>query len=143
MRSLGDEGMAEDVVQEAFVRAWRAAARFDPALGSLRSWLFAILRNVIIDQTRARAARPARGQASLEPVADDEIDAVILTWQVEEGLRRLTKEHRTAIVETYYRARPAAEVAASLGVPEGTVRSRLYYGLRALGLALEELGWEA
>lgn len=58
-------------------------------------------------------------------------------------MRRLTEDHRTAIVETYYWARPAAEVAAGLGVPEGTVRSRLYYGLKALRLALEELGWEA
>lgn len=134
--------MAEDVVQETYIRAWRAAARFDPALGSLRGWLFAILRNVIIDQSRARAARPPLGQATQEVVADDEIDAVIVAWQVEEGLRRLTAEHRSAIVETYYRGRPAAEVAVDLGIPEGTVRSRVYYGLKALRLALDELGWE-
>jgi len=129
------------------VRAWRASARFDPTLGSLRGWLFAILRNVIIDLSRARSARPAFSQSTREAVVDGgtdvEIDAVLLSWQVEEGLRRLTEEHRVAIVETYYRARPAAEVAASLGVAVGTVRSRLYYGLKALRLALEEMGWEA
>ncbi len=132
------------------MRAWRASARFDPTLGSLRGWLFAILRNAIIDQARARAARPALSTAAtstqeavVDGQTDAEIDAVLLSWQVEEGLRRLTEEHRVAIVETYYRARPAAEVAASLGVAVGTVRSRLYYGLKALRLALEEMGWEA
>ncbi len=132
------------------MRAWRASGRFDPTLGSLRGWLFAILRNVIIDQSRARSARPAlsREAASTQEAVvgggtDGEIDAVLLSWQVEEGLRRLTEEHRVAIVETYYRARPAADVAASLGVAVGTVRSRLYYGLKALRLALEEMGWEA
>ena len=132
------------------MRAWRASARFDPTLGSLRGWLFAILRNAIIDQSRARSARPALTQAAastqeavVDGGTDADIDAALLSWQVEEGLRRLTEEHRVAIVETYYRARPAAEVAASLGVPVGTVRSRLYYGLKALRLALEEMGWEA
>jgi RNA polymerase sigma-70 factor (ECF subfamily) len=66
---------------------------------------------------------------------------VITAWQVEEALRRLSPEHARAIVETYYRQRPYAEVAAELGVAEGTLRSRVYYGLRALRLALEELGW--
>src|SRR6266446_152945 len=60
VRSLGDRGLAEEAVQETFVRAWRAADRFDDALGSLRTWLFAIVRNVVIDLSRARAVRPAR-----------------------------------------------------------------------------------
>src|SRR2546429_9895101 len=58
VRSLGDRGLAEEAVQETFLRAWRAGDRFDPELGSLRTWLFAILRNVVIDLGRARAARP-------------------------------------------------------------------------------------
>lgn len=145
LRSVGEQAGAEDAVQETFLRAWRASARFDPTLGSLRGWLFAILRNVIIDQSRARSARPALSAeaATKEAVVDGEIDAVLLSWQVEEGLRRLSEEHRVAIVETYYRARPAAEVATELGVAVGTVRSRIYYGLKALRLALDEMGWEA
>src|ERR1051326_1560789 len=58
LRSLGDRGLAEEAVQETFVRAWRAADRFDDELGSLRTWLFAIVRNVVIDLSRARAVRP-------------------------------------------------------------------------------------
>ena len=67
----------------------------------------------------------------------------LVAWQVEEGLRRLGEDHRRVLVETYYRGRPYAEVAAELGIPEGTVKSRVYYALRALRLALEEMGWEA
>src|SRR5512141_1177293 len=69
MRSLGDRGLAEEAVQETFVRAWRAADRFDDALGSLRTWLFAIVRNVVIDLSRARAVRP--GLTSAESASDD------------------------------------------------------------------------
>ena len=59
-RSLADDQLAEDAVQETFVRGWRAADRFDERLGSLRTWLFAILRNVVIDLSRAEASRPPR-----------------------------------------------------------------------------------
>ena len=142
LRALGDSGAAEEAVQETFVRAWRAGDRFDPALGSLRTWLFAIARNVVIDLGRARGARP---QLVVEPpdggAIDDPIESVMVAWQVEEALRRISRDHRTAIVETYYRGRPHAEVAAELNIPEGTLRSRIFYGLKALRLALEEMGW--
>ena len=131
LRSLEDPGLAEEAVQDTFLRAWRAADRFDPELGSLRTWLFAILRNVVIDLGRARAARPA--------VAGED---ALLNWQVEEALRRIGDQHRRVLVETYLRGRPYAEVAGELGVPEGTIKSRVYYGLRALRNALEEMGYE-
>jgi RNA polymerase sigma-70 factor, ECF subfamily len=143
-RSLGDRGLAEEAVQETFLRAWRAADRFDPSIAPLRTWLYSIMRNVAIDMTRARAIRPgvAEGEPVLEPGADP-FDRALVSWQVEEALRRLGDEHRRVLVETYYRARPYAEVAVELGIPEGTVKSRVYYALRALRLSLEEMGWEA
>jgi RNA polymerase sigma-70 factor (ECF subfamily) len=141
LRSLGDSGLAEEAVQETFLRAWRAGDRFDPELGSLRTWLFAILRNVVIDLGRARASRPGVAAAGPEP-AHDPLDAALLAWQVEEALRRIGEQHRRVLLETYYRGRPYAEVAAELGVPEGTVKSRVYYGLRALRNALEERGYD-
>src|SRR5947209_2321740 len=58
LRSLGDAGLAEEAVQETFLRAWRAGERYDPQISPLRTWLFAIMRNVVIDLSRARAARP-------------------------------------------------------------------------------------
>ena len=140
-RSLGDSGLAEEAVQETFLRAWRAGDRFDPQIGSLRTWLFAILRNVVIDLGRARAARPSVTAEGAEPSVEP-LDDALIAWQVEEAMRRIGDQHRQILVETYYRGRPYAEVAAELGVPEGTVKSRVYYGLRALRVALEELGYE-
>src|SRR6476469_954354 len=82
-RSLGDTGLAEEAVQETFLRAWRAGRRFDPTIGSLRTWLFAILRNVVIDIGRARAARPVVAEAEAEPSAEP-FERSLLAWQVEE-----------------------------------------------------------
>jgi RNA polymerase sigma-70 factor, ECF subfamily len=141
VRSLGDSGLAEEAVQETFLRAWRAGDRFDPQIGSLRTWLFAILRNVVIDLGRARASRPAVAEGGIEPTVEP-FDEALLAWQVEEAMRRIGDQHRRVLVETYYRGRPYAEVAAELGVPEGTVKSRVYYGLRALRVALEEIGYD-
>ncbi len=152
LRSLGDRGLAEEAVQETFVRAWQAADRFDDTLGSLRTWLFAIVRNVVIDLSRARAVRPALSndrlygeRGDLRRTADrvevDDIDRVLLSWQVEEALSKLSAEHRRVIVDVHYSGRSYHDVAAELGVPVGTVKSRVYYALRAMRLALEELGW--
>lgn len=141
VRSLADAGLAEEAVQETFLRAWRAGERFDPQIGSLRTWLFAILRNVVIDLGRARAARPAVADSKVEPAVEP-FDEALLAWQIEEAMRRIGEQHRRVLVETYYRGRPYAEVAAELGVPEGTVKSRVYYGLRALRVVLEEMGYE-
>ena len=141
VRSLGDAGLAEEAVQETFLRAWRAGERFDPEIGSLRTWLFAILRNVVIDLGRARASRPGLADGGIEPSVEP-FDQALLSWQIEEAMRRIGEQHRQVLVETYYRGRPYAEVAEELGVPEGTVKSRVYYGLRALRVVLEEMGYE-
>lgn len=141
MRSLGDAGLAEEAVQETFLRAWRAGERFDPKIGSLRTWLFAILRNVVIDLGRARAVRPRVADGGVEPSVEP-LDDALIAWQVEEAMRRIGEDHRRVLVETHYRGRPYAEVAEELGVPEGTVKSRVYYGLRALRVVLEEMGYE-
>src|SRR5204863_4560660 len=141
LRSLEDPGLAEEAVQDTFLRAWRAADRFDPEIGSLRTWLFAILRNVVIDLGRARSARAEVLDEAPEG-SDEPLEQALLAWQVEEALRRIGTAHRQVIVETHFRGRPYAELAAELGVPEGTIKSRVYYGLRALRNALEELGYE-
>lgn len=153
-RSLGDAGLAEEAVQEAFVRAWRASASYDPARASQRTWLFAILRNVVIDLARARRSRPALAPddgvragapGSTDPagldVAEDGIDRMLTLWQVEAALAELADDHRKVLVEVHWRGRPYADVAEELGIPEGTVKSRVYYGLRAMRGALEAQGW--
>src|SRR5919109_3996330 len=100
LRSLGDRGLAEEAVQETFLRAWRAGSRYDPQLGSLRTWLFAILRNVVIDLRRGRAARPTPG-GELPERGHEPLEDMLLNWQVEEALRRIGEQHRHVLVETY------------------------------------------
>ena len=106
-------GSAQDAVpgavQETFLRAWRAGERFDPEIGSLRTWLFAILRNVVIDFGRARASRPGVATGGLEPSVDP-LDHALLAWQVEEALRLIGSDHRRVILETYFRGRPHVHV---------------------------------
>jgi len=149
LRHLGDRGAAQDVVQEVFLRAWRSAGSFDPALASLRTWLFAIARNLLVDEARRGAVRPwqrdltdGTGHEGADPPGPGLDERLVDAWVVEEALRRIGAEHRTAIVETHLRGRPHAEVAAELGVPVGTLRSRVFYGLKALRLAMEEMGVE-
>ena len=147
LRQLGDGGAAQDVVQEVFLRAWRAADSYDPQLATLRTWLFAIARNVVIDEARRFAVRPWQRDLTdgsdlpAQPGAAEQ-DALVDGWVVEEALRRIGEDHRTAIVQTHLRGRPHAEVAAELGIPVGTLRSRVFYGLKALRLAMEEMGVE-
>jgi RNA polymerase sigma-70 factor (ECF subfamily) len=142
-RALNDDGLAEEAVQETFLRAWRAADRYDPKRSSLRTWMFAIARNVTIDLARARSVRPERTGQEVEHTqeAKDTPEESLRAWEMEEALRHIGPHHRHAIVETYYRDRPCAEVAAEAGVPVGTMRSRLYYGLKALRLVLEKRQW--
>ncbi|ADB32970.1 RNA polymerase, sigma-24 subunit, ECF subfamily [Kribbella flavida DSM 17836] len=147
LRQLDDEGAARDVVQETFLRAWRAADRYDPSLASLRVWLFAITRNVVIDETRRRSLRPVSPQplevlTALGPSTAGDDDRTVTGWLIEEALQRIRPEARSALVETYLRGRPYADVAAEQGVPVGTLRSRVFYGLKALRLAMDEMGVE-
>ena len=72
----------------------------------------------------------------------DDIDVAMVGWQVEEALKRLKPEHRHVLVRTYFGQCSGHELALELGIPEGTVRSRLYYALRTLRLTLDEMGWE-
>ncbi len=147
LRALSDDGVAQDVVQETFLRAWRAADRYDSELSSLRVWLFAIARNVVIDVARRRSQAswprvvhdPESVIDALDPVPD-ETDRVLATWLVEAALARLSDDHRHVLVETYLRGRSYQEVAAECAVPEGTLRSRTFYALKALRVVMDEMG---
>jgi RNA polymerase sigma-70 factor (ECF subfamily) len=147
IRLTADRQLAEELVQETFLRAWRARDRFDSARASPRTWLFSILRNLAVDADRARRLRPSEALPPDEidaalggDLAKEHLESTLLAWQVEEALRRIRPEHRQALVEVYLRDQRASDVASRLELPEGTVRSRCYYGLRSLRLVLEELG---
>jgi RNA polymerase sigma-70 factor (ECF subfamily) len=143
LRTLASSDVAEEAVQETLLRAWRAADRFDPEIAPIRAWLFAILRNVVVDLSRSRAVSllAAAAEEQSRTQQEDQIEKRIVAWHIEEALRRISDHHRRVLLEVYYRARPYAEVAEELRIPEGTVKSRIYYGLKALRLALEEMGW--
>lgn len=143
-RATGDSQAAEEIVQDTFLRAWRSLDKFDPQRADLRSWLFAIARNLTIDHHRRKGARPSTPTPSerLEQHAGEssDIERAVEVWQVAEALSHLSPAHRSAIVEIHLRGASVAETAELLGVPPGTVKSRVYYGLKALRLALEETG---
>jgi RNA polymerase sigma-70 factor (ECF subfamily) len=142
-RTLNSTPNAEDVVQETFSRAWRSRARFDPTLGSLRTWLFTIERRVILDYSARQAKNSTVSlDHAPEPASEDQIERAMLGWQMESALQRLDPEHRLIITEIYFNGRSGREVAEMFGLPEGTVRSRSFYALRMLRLLLEEGGWD-
>jgi RNA polymerase sigma-70 factor (ECF subfamily) len=138
----GDRQQAEDIVQETLFRAWRSADKLGDDASSLRPWLFTVARRLVIDGTRSRKVRPQEvGSQPLEVLpAPDELDRTLSAMTVMDALRSLSAAHREVLVQTYYQGRTVAEAADELGVPVGTVKSRVYYALRALRLALEERG---
>lgn len=149
LRRLQDRGAAEEVVQDTLVRAWRSRD-YDPARGSVDAWLFTIANRLVIDQYRRRGARPrttgttpedaldGRGLAPDAPLTDGDVDRAIEAWQLADALRGLSADHRDAVVMVHYEGLTVRETASRLDVPEGTVKSRVYYGLRSLRLHLEE-----
>jgi RNA polymerase sigma-70 factor, ECF subfamily len=136
----GDRALAEDIAQETLLRAWRRAR--DLPASAVRPWLFTTARRLVIDAHRARTARPTEtaDDPDAAVVSVDEIDAALDAALVLDALRTLTPAHREVLVDCFYRGRTAAEVAADRGLPAGTVRSRMFYALRALRLALQERG---
>ncbi|MEO5852876.1 MAG: sigma-70 family RNA polymerase sigma factor [Nocardioides sp.] len=137
-----DRARAEDVAQETLLRAWKHLPALEEGSGSVRSWLFTVARNLVIDDWRSRRSHPEVTMAEVPDDADavDRTDQLLLSWVVAEALTRLSTDHRAVLRECYFRGLPVAEAAHRLGIPEGTVKSRTHYALHALRLALDELG---
>lgn len=133
----GDRHAAEDVLQETWVRAWRNIDRLTEHHGSVRGWLMRVAHNIAVDQHRGRRARPTEVElpdqdleyAAVLPPASDEVETRVVVGAI---LNRMSPVHRDTLVEVYYADRTAASAAKALGVPAGTVKSRLHHALRAL-----------
>ncbi|WP_194395775.1 sigma-70 family RNA polymerase sigma factor [Microbacterium atlanticum] len=137
----GDRAGADDIVQETLLRAWRTPRILEEDPSTTRSWMFTVARHLVIDEARSARRRREIGVAEVpERVVPDATDALFEAILVEEALAALTVEHRSVVIRAYYRGMSVAEMARELEVPEGTVKSRLHYGLRALRLALQEKG---
>jgi RNA polymerase sigma-70 factor, ECF subfamily len=140
--ALGDRELAEEVVQDVFAQLWRHAAGYDERRASVRTWLYAIARNRIIDQHRRAAARPKRADDdALESAAETDaaLDHAVLRWQVAAALGRLSAPHREVIRLAHYGGLTMREIAEKTGVPLGTVKSRTSYALRHLRLIFDEM----
>jgi RNA polymerase sigma-70 factor, ECF subfamily len=132
--TLGNYYRADEIIQETLVRAWRHPEVVDGHAATIRPWLFTVARNVATDlwRTQSRHDDIIESRPYDRPNAVDGIDQAMTAMDVRAALAQLTPEHRQVIVEVYYLGRSVAEVAEMLDIPEGTVKSRTYYGLRHL-----------
>jgi RNA polymerase sigma-70 factor (ECF subfamily) len=141
-RLTGDPQHAEDIVQETMLRAWHEAGRLDLSQPSLMPWLTAVARRIVIDQHRRQRARPAESVAGTvaDLPVDDDTAATLLRVAIEDALRQLTSSHRQVLSETILRDRTVHQAAEALGIPVGTVKSRVYHARRLLQVVLDARG---
>lgn len=137
----GDRAGADDIVQETLLRAWRTPRILEQDASSARAWMITVARHLVIDE--ARSARRRHEFPVAEPPEHgtaDQTDRLFAAILIEDALASLSVDHRAVIVKAYYGGLSVLQTAQALGIPEGTVKSRLHYGLRALRLALQERG---
>ena len=139
LRRLGDRGRAEDAVQETFVSIWRAAKTYRSERGPGAPWLYAVARNAIVDRARQRnePAVEAPDEPSDESGPEDRAEEAWTRWRVHRALEELPESEREVIALAYWRGLSQSEVAETLGIPLGTVKTRTRSGLQRLAGILE------
>ncbi len=139
---LHDERLAEELVQDVFVRLWRSAERFDPALSTVTSFLFLLARRSAIDLHRHAAARPVFADRDLpdRPLGDDTHDQSLVGMEIRAALDHLTDAHREVLSLQLEHGLTVREVADRVGIPVGTAKSRRFHAVRELRTHLEERG---
>ncbi|TWF76112.1 RNA polymerase sigma-70 factor (ECF subfamily) [Pseudonocardia hierapolitana] len=155
-RICGDDNLAEDVVQEVFLTFWREPRRFDPARGGFGTWILTLVHHKSVDTVRREAAIRRRTVAVVDeaqewsapgPGADHGALQAMEAGQVRDALSGLPAEQREALALAYFGGYSQREVATLTGVPLGTVKSRMFSGMRrlrgALGPVLREISSDA
>src|SRR5207249_1892461 len=134
LRRLGDRGRAEDAVQETFASIWRSARSYKPERGPGSPWLYAVARNAISDRGRARHEPPteAPDEPSLEAGPPEQAEAGWLAWRVHRALEELPERERVVLELAYWSELSQSEIAESVGIPLGTVKTRTRSGLARL-----------
>jgi len=139
VKVTGDRGMAEEVVQDAFLALWRQAPRFDPARGQVRSWLLTIVHHRAVDAVRRRTARPERAMpdGAEEYLAapgrpDEQAEQALDAAAVREAVSLIPEDQRRTVEMAYFAGMTHVEIAEATGVPLGTVKSRLRIGLEKM-----------
>jgi RNA polymerase sigma-70 factor, ECF subfamily len=138
----GQTQLADDVLQEAFIRLWNRPEILERPAESIRMWLFTVARNLVIDDRRsARYTRELAVAVVPDLQIADSIGSVLDKWMLADALLTLSDVHRSTVIRAYHFAQPVADIARQDRVPEGTVKSRLHYALRALRVALDQRGF--
>lgn len=144
-RMLGDETEAADALQEVLLQAWRKSSSYDPAKGSLRTWLVVLTRSRCLDRLRRRAVRRGR-ETSLpddaepaddRPLAPQELEDAERRLAVRAALAQLPEPQRKAVEAAFYDGMTQMEIATATGEPLGTVKTRVRLGMRKLAELLK------
>jgi RNA polymerase sigma-70 factor (ECF subfamily) len=133
IKILGDRSLAEELVQEVFLKVWRSSSSFDPSRASFSTWLYRVTRSVALDLYRKRAHRVrsvAEGESYLATARDpsagpqEVVDESWLSWRVSRALEVLDAPHKEVINLAYFEGLSQREISERTGVPLGTVKSR-------------------
>jgi len=141
LKILGDRSLAEELVQEVFLKVWRSSGTFDPARGSFSTWLYRLTRSVALDFYRKRARRirqASNGELHIAAVRDPSAgpqqvaDESWLSWRVSRALEMLDAPHREVIELAYFSGLSQSEISERTGAPLGTVKSRTARAYKSL-----------
>jgi RNA polymerase sigma-70 factor (ECF subfamily) len=141
---LGDAGLAEELVQECFVRLWRTAGRFDLSRGTVAAYLFVMGRSIAADLHRRPSSRPLLPVDEAQvPAQPDSTDRILDALVVRDALDSLSPAHREVLLLANTEGLTQSQIAERLALPLGTVKTRMFHGLRAFRAALAERGYDA
>jgi RNA polymerase sigma-70 factor, ECF subfamily len=144
VQSLGDSGLAEEMVQETFLRLWRNAGRFDAARASVGAYVFVIARSTAADIRKRPSSRPLMPVEDAQvPPQPDSVDQILDGLIVREALETLGSGHAQVLRLAQEEGLTQSQIAERLGLPLGTVKTRMFHGMRAMRSALAERGFSA